>query len=107
MAITDRYWQELLDGQSQGKHITSDADGNPILEDYPEPTTDELAITMRAKRDQILSTVVDSMNAIRWETLTEGQKESWRIYRKALLDVPEQEGFPTDITWPELNGADV
>ena len=23
-----------------------------------------------------------------------------RYYRQALLDVPQQEGFPTDVVWP-------
>jgi hypothetical protein len=26
---------------------------------------------------------------------------SWGIYRQALRDVPAQEGFPWDVTWPE------
>ena len=26
--------------------------------------------------------------------------EAWKTYRKALRDVPEQEGFPLNITWP-------
>ena len=25
----------------------------------------------------------------------------WEIYRQALRDVPEQPGFPFDVTWPE------
>ena len=25
---------------------------------------------------------------------------AWRTYRQALRDVPEQSGFPNDITWP-------
>lgn len=26
--------------------------------------------------------------------------DAWRTYRQALRDVPSQEGFPNDITWP-------
>ena len=26
--------------------------------------------------------------------------DEWRTYRQALRDVPSQEGFPNDITWP-------
>jgi len=40
--IEDDYWQELLDGQSQGKQITSDEDGYPILSDPPSPSQSEL-----------------------------------------------------------------
>jgi len=28
-------------------------------------------------------------------------KAAWAIYRQALRDLPTQEGFPLDITWPE------
>jgi hypothetical protein len=27
--------------------------------------------------------------------------EDWKTYRQALRDVPQQPGFPGDITWPE------
>ena len=40
--IEDDYWQELLDGQSQGKQIVSDEDGYPILADPPSPSQSEL-----------------------------------------------------------------
>lgn len=56
----------------------------------------------RAKRDALLQTTIDAMNPMRWETLTELQKDAWRTYRQALLDVPQQEGFPTNIVWPEV-----
>lgn len=26
----------------------------------------------------------------------------WAKYRQALLDVPQQEGFPASIVWPEM-----
>ena len=26
--------------------------------------------------------------------------DEWRTYRQALRDIPSQEGFPNDITWP-------
>lgn len=29
-------------------------------------------------------------------------REAYRVYRQALRDIPEQEGFPETITWPEL-----
>lgn len=100
--ITDEYWQELLNGQSNGKQITSDENGYPILADPPLPTQAELADRARAQRDTLLREVVDAMNPMRWEVLTEQQKDAWRAYRQALLDVPKQEGFPNNILWPEV-----
>ena len=48
----------------------------------------------------------DGMNPMRWEMLPEGKKQEWRIYRQALLDVPQRPGFPWDgdpdkVAWPK------
>ena len=32
---------------------------------------------------------------------TDAEREAWRAYRQALRDIPEQEGFPWGVTWPE------
>ena len=28
-------------------------------------------------------------------------KAAWAVYRQALRDVPQQEGFPENVIWPE------
>jgi len=33
--------------------------------------------------------------------LTDEQREAWTAYRQALRDLPEQEGWPMNIVWPE------
>jgi len=40
--ITEEKWQELLTGQSAGKVIAADSNGNPILQDAPVPTQEQL-----------------------------------------------------------------
>lgn len=55
---------------------------------------------VRQARDTVLRISVDSMNPIRWEEFDNEQKMLWKQYRQALLDVPEQEGFPWDVVWP-------
>ena len=40
--ITNEQHQALLDGQSQGKLISADKKGNPILIDPPAPTAEQL-----------------------------------------------------------------
>ena len=75
---------------------------------YVAPTEAELetaaAAQVRAERDSILVTVVDPLvsNPLRWYDLTTETQGAWATYRSALLDVPQQEGFPDTITWPEL-----
>lgn len=72
---------------------------------YVPPTQAELdaaeATSVRADRDYRL-TEVDAIagNALRWASLDAATQAEWATYRQALLDVPQQEGFPYDITWP-------
>ena len=53
------------------------------------------------ERDHLLL-AVDAIagNVLRWSDLSSLQKEAWATYRQALLDVPQQAGFPDNITWP-------
>jgi len=72
---------------------------------YVAPTQAELdaaeAASVRADRDYRL-VEVDAIagNALRWAALDADTQAAWATYRQALLDVPQQEGFPHDITWP-------
>jgi len=73
---------------------------------YVAPTQAELdaaeAAHVRSQRDNILTTVVDPLvsNPLRWAALSSESQAEWATYRTALLDVPQQAGFPTEITWP-------
>jgi len=73
---------------------------------YVAPTQAELdaveAESIRNKREYILSTVVDPMvsNPLRWASLSSDKQTEWSNYRTALLNVPQQSGFPNSITWP-------
>ena len=71
------------------------------------PTTQEqitasLERTIRWDRDQLLIYEVDPLvsNPLRWADLTSDQQAAWTQYRRDLLDITAQAGFPTDITWP-------
>ena len=37
-----------------------------------------------------------------WTQLSDANvdKDAWLVYRKALRDVPQQSGFPLEVTWP-------
>ena len=72
-----------------------------MLLDSAQIEADRLTREARARRDYLLKETVDSVNPMRWEALTELKKDAWRAYRQALLDVPQQERFPTNISWPE------
>ena len=73
---------------------------------YVAPTQAELdaetALQVRGERDSILMTVVDPLvsNPLRWADLTSDKQAEWSQYRTDLLGVPQQAGFPNNITWP-------
>ena len=58
---------------------------------------------VRRSRDILLQEQVDSyvMNFMRWDEQPEEKQNKIRDYRQKLLDVPQQEGFPHNVTWPE------
>lgn len=60
------------------------------------------AEAVREERDNILTTVVDPLvsNNLRWAELTSDKQAEWSTYRTALLNVPQQSGFPQTVTWP-------
>jgi len=58
-----------------------------------------LSETIRAERDSRLA-VCDWTQAID-SPLSDGMKAEWQIYRQALRDIPEQDGFPDDVNWPD------
>ena len=72
---------------------------------YVPPTQAELdaalAAEVRGDRDARLAEV-DAIagNTLRWAALDADTQAEWSTYRQALLDVPQQAGFPNDITWP-------
>lgn len=40
-------------------------------------------------------------NPLRWASLSEETQQAIADYRLALLDVPQQEGFPFEVVWPK------
>ena len=58
---------------------------------------EEAAEAARAYRNSLLDGS-DSMLVIDRPNVN---TEAWETYRQALRDVPEQEGFPLNIVWPE------
>lgn len=66
----------------------------------PEPTSEELAEQARAKRDRLLSET-DYLLAPDYPISPE-DLALVKTYRQELRDVPQQEGFPEKVTFPEL-----
>jgi len=77
------------------------------FEAYVPPTQAELdaqaSAGVRHQRDWILQNEVDPIvsNPLRWADMTAEQQAAWAAYRTALLNVPQQAGFPHNVTWPD------
>ena len=61
----------------------------------PPPSNKEIAAQVRAQRNQLLS-------ASDWTQTPDApvDQAAWAVYRQALRDVPQQEGFPSSVVWP-------
>jgi hypothetical protein len=86
--------------------LHAEMDADPATEAYIPPTQAELdataATAVRQQRDIILAAQVDPVvtNPLRWSDLSEEEQAAWAAYRRALLDITTQAGFPHDIVWP-------
>ena len=49
--------------------------------------------TIRNERN-IRLRACDKVSPMRWNAMTEAQRQAWTDYRQALLDIPQRPGFP-------------
>jgi hypothetical protein len=74
---------------------------------YTPPTQAELdeeqATKMRDERRSLLSAWVDPVvsNPLMWGDLSPEQQNKIATYRRTLLDMPNQEGWPWNVVWPD------
>lgn len=91
------------------------AEGEGILEGYY--TSDRFEIVdgspsekanqasddnLQSRRELVISARNISLANSDWTQVPDApvDQAAWATYRQALRDLPEQEGFPFDITWP-------
>jgi len=88
-----KIWYNKITGKGG---IFDDAENIANWPNFQEakPTPPSLTEQVRAERDKLLA-ASDSM------ALADRITASWRIYRQALRDLPGQEGFPANVTWPD------
>lgn len=92
--ITAERWGALLDGQSEGKYISSDLGGYPVLADPPPLTNEELiAITEERKSSLMLQTnnmIAPLQDAVDLGIATDEELQllvNWKKYRVLLMRV--------------------
>lgn len=91
-------YQGLLAGQAEGKTIRMGATGQLELSDEWIQSPVEMAASLRRRRDRLLAAT--DVKQLSDYPLTEEQRALWAAYRRALRELPEQPGFPTQVDWP-------
>lgn len=95
--VTDAVFMEFGIGQPPEGKIRGVENGRPVWVDAPPPSDNDLALGVRMQRDALL-------RASDWTQATdvpETTAKPWREYRNLLRNVPQQSGFPQNVTWPD------
>ncbi|KWK27741.1 phage tail protein [Burkholderia stagnalis] len=99
--ITDDEWRELIVGQSRGKLGILDVNMRPVLIDAPAPTRDDVAASIRGKRDSAMSATdwlvsrhQDEKLIANGTTLTAAQFSALIKYRQELRNLSDADGWP-------------
>lgn len=77
-----------------------------VYEDIPQPplpvapTTEFLSAEVRSERNGLL--VASDFTQLPDVPIDSVNKAEWAVYRQALRDVPQQVGFPQEVTWPQM-----
>ncbi len=89
----------LLQGEGDGKKISFDADGLPILVDRPILQND--ANQERLWRNLALVLADIELNKVQdGDKNAKGSVAGWRTYRKELREWPESDNFPSEAFRP-------
>jgi len=93
--VTEEVWQNAINNS----HNTI-IDG--VTSQVDHRSDEQKAKDARTRRNMLLTTIVDPIvtNPLRWAELSTAEQQEWADYRTALLNVPQQVGFPNAITWP-------
>ena len=97
------YDQEQIDGGWVKEGLVPMTETEVEAHLNPIPTTEQLASAIRYERDKALKALDEVVsNPLRFSELLEEQRLEAATYRRLLLDVPQQEGFPQEYVMPEV-----
>ena len=91
--VTDDVWKKALEDSANAY-----VDNKFVYKDFS--TNDEKAESVRILRNQLL----EQSDWTQSKDVTLSNDSEWKAYRKSLRDIPEQSGFPTNVTFPTKPG---
>ena len=88
--------QKVYIGCTVVNGVVSDPDGNVI-----ESIDESLLVLSEANAEvQRRLKELDSIGIFVWNSMSDEKKQALTAYHQALVDVPNQPGFPATIEWP-------
>jgi hypothetical protein len=107
--ITLEKLRQLMDGKAAGKDIAAGKKGAPVLVEPPAPTADQLEAIAKGTRANLLMQaalhIAPLQDAVDLGDSSAAEAEAlrkWKQYRVALGRIESQEGYPGNISWPEV-----
>lgn len=107
IVIADDLYVELLKGQSEGKVIKPNGEGDPYLAEQQEPSKEQYILMAESERSRLISSATISIAPLQYAVDLDDATEDdvvmlkrWKQYSVALnrLDL----STAPDITWPEI-----
>lgn len=105
IAISERWYQHLLDGQAKGRMIVINSYGQPVLADQPAPSKETLIAAAENLKAKLLKQAGESIaplqDAVDLSMATKAEiasLQAWKQYR-VLLNRTDTSNAP-DIEWP-------
>jgi hypothetical protein len=103
---------EQIDGKWFTKHVLGPIfTDRPATETEPAQTAAEQEAAYKAQKDAEQSKAMREQRSQKlketdWVVVKHLERNenipgAWEVYRQALRDVPTQQGFPWNVTWPE------
>lgn len=95
-AVTFPRGQTVYIGCTVVDGVVRDPQGNVI-----EPIDESILLINDANAEiQAKLKELDNVSIFAWNAMSDEKKQALTAYHQALLDVPSQSGFPTNIEWP-------
>jgi len=85
------------DAEAHGRELYHRILADGDVADYIPPSAEQVAASVRSERNGILAL----SDWTQLPDVPQATRDLWASYRQALRDIPEQEGFPYEVEWPE------
>lgn len=106
ISVSDRWYNWLIQGQSEGKIITVNEYGQPILSEPLPPSVEQLIYEAEARKTTLMQAAGDAIaplqDAVDLDIATSKENSlllDWKKYRVLLNRIDTSK--PQNINWPE------